>query len=87
MVLLSKQSETEPMIKWIACKDRMPSERGDHLLYSETADRCFGPIPWIPDDNKGGIWCDLFATPEAGEAYTPGNGVTHWAEWNGPEKP
>lgn len=73
------------MIEWISVKETMPTERGEHLLYAEKVDRCFGPIPWIPtSDGKSGAWVDLFATPEAGTAYTPENGVTHWAYWNAP---
>lgn len=73
------------MIEWNACKDKMPTERGEYLLYSEEYDRCLGLFPWIPDAaGKDGIWCDLFATREAGEAYGPPL-VSHWAVWNAPK--
>lgn len=72
------------MIEWIACKDKMPTERGQYLLYSAEQDECHGPIPWIPTaDNKDGMWCDLFATYEAGESYGPPL-ISHWAKWNEP---
>jgi hypothetical protein len=72
------------MIDWIATKDRMPTERGEYLLYSAEQDACVGPVPWIPTaDGKGGMWCDLFATKEAGASYTPPM-VSHWAIWTPP---
>lgn len=73
------------MIEWIACKDRMPIERGEHLLYSEKHRAVLGCWPWIPsNDGKSGMWVDLFATPEAGESYQPPL-VSHWAKMNHPD--
>lgn len=72
------------MIEWIACKDQMPTERKEYLLYSEASGQVAGPFPWVPDkDGKNGMWIDLFATPEAGECYGPPT-VSHYAVWNGP---
>lgn len=72
------------MIEWIACKDKMPTERGKFLLYSEKQDVVVGPYPWVPSPDGGeGMWVDLFATPEAGQCYGP-PAVSHYAVWNAP---
>lgn len=69
-------------MNWIDCDDQMPTERGLYLLYSKQHDQVLGPIPWIPDSTgKGGLWADLFATPEAGVSYLPPV-VSHWVRWD-----
>jgi hypothetical protein len=70
------------MIDWKRCSAEMPDDNDECILYSDETDKVLGPIVYKADM---GAWMDLFATPEAGYIFKPGeNGPTHWAIWNEP---
>lgn len=74
------------MNPWIKVTDRLPENNQMCLLYGEASNSVLGPVIYKVDEKVGkGMWIDLFATPEAGAAYSPEDGVTHWQPWVAPD--
>lgn len=76
-------------MKWTHVDDGLPMNNTECLIYSDEHEQVIGPILWKreqDDETKPGVWLDLFATPEAGHAYSPKKPVTYWVAWEKPTR-
>jgi hypothetical protein len=67
------------MTDWHDPKVKLPEDGQECLLMTHSrgliTQAVYGPIAW-----QGGVWLDLFRTPEAGELIRPAD-VALWTLW------
>jgi hypothetical protein len=71
-------------VAWHDPKVKLPEDGDECLLLPHqqglVTSHVYGPILWRAETG-GGVWLDIFATPEAGEIIRPAQ-VSLWTLWD-----